>query len=63
MGRGLSLGEKLEIAFDIQDKNEFINLLESGAHPQHAYDLAKRMGSWRLSILQCDLLKEADKYK
>lgn len=61
-GKEMTDNEKLELAFEMQYWQPFVQLLKNGADGKLAYDIAKRMGSKRLSMLQCDMLKEVDKY-
>lgn len=61
-GKEMTDNEKLELAFEMQYWQPFVKLLENGANGKLVYDIAKRMGSGRLSMLQCDMLKEVDKY-
>ncbi len=60
--RKLHDDEKLELAFEIQDTAKFKALLKNGASPKLTLELAKSMGSGRLSICQCDMLKLIDEY-
>ncbi len=60
--RKLHKDEKLGIAFDEQDRANFIALLKDGANPKIVQEMAKLMAGGRLSMSQCDLLKLIDKY-
>lgn len=61
-GEKLTDDEKLQLAFEMQCWQPFVELLEKGTNGKQIYDIAKKMGSWKLSMLQCDMLKEVDKY-
>lgn len=54
--------EKLQLAFEMQYWHPFVELLAKGTDGKKIYDIAKHMGSGRLSMLQCDMLKEVDKH-
>ena len=52
----------MQLAFEMQYWEPFVNLLKNGTDGKQIYDIAKRMGGGRLSMMQCDMLKEVDKY-
>lgn len=62
-GKEMTDEEKLQLAFEMQYWEPFVNLLKNGTDGKQIYDIAKRMGGGgRLSMMQCDMLKEVDKY-
>lgn len=61
-GKQLTNDEKLQLAFEMQYWQPFVELLAKGTDGKKIYDIAKHMGGGRLSMLQCDMLKEVDKH-
>lgn len=61
-GKEMTDEEKLQLAFEMQYWEPFVNLLKNGTDGKQIYDIAKRMGGGRLSMMQCDMLKEVDKH-
>ena len=60
-GKEMTDEEKLQLAFEMQYWEPFVNLLKNGTDGKQIYDIAKRMGGGRLSMRECDMLKEVDK--
>lgn len=57
-GKKMTDDEKLQLAFEMQDLELFMKLLDSDVDTKSILDIAEKMNSWKLSILQADMLKE-----
>ena len=56
----MSLNEKLEFAFALQYREKVFELINQGADKSILRKVAQNIGGWKLTILQCDILKELD---
>lgn len=56
----LTLNDKLELAFELQYSSKVRELIQEGADKQALRKCAEKIGGWRLTMLQGELLKEFD---